>query len=177
MFGRRLNGFEDYTQTEEMPIEDKTELDVALTNARVWGNEVWGVITEKAEERGGDITREGNKRGRSKTKREILEVGDLVVKKCMSQRLKFAKCFEGPFEVKEFVGGQKGYQLEDMEGKLLKGCYLIEHLKLVDKAFADNEVKYEIEEVVSHRALTEGSYRKSIKRTSSDSKSFIEKEH
>ena len=114
-----------------------------------FGEMKFGVIAEKAEERGTDITREGNKRGRSKLKRELLDVGDLVVKKCMSRQSKFAERFEGLFEVKEFVGGQKGYWLEDMEGKLLKGCYPIKHLKLVDKVFANNEVKYEMEEVVN----------------------------
>lgn len=113
------------------------------------------MVSEKGLEVGMDVARRANKRGRSKAKREVLKEGDLVVRAFMRKRSKFAEKYEGPFRIKEFNSDLGGYKLEDMDGKLVKNWVPIEHLKVVDEAFKEAEVSYEIEEVVSHQGRGE----------------------
>ena len=111
---------------------------------------MWEGVSEKGGEVGEEHVRRANEKVLSKAKREELKEGDLVVKMFMRKRSGLATRYEGHYQVKAFDKDQGGYNLEDMEGKLLKDPVPIKQLKWVNAVIEEHEVVYEIEKVVSH---------------------------
>ena len=148
LFGRRMNGFEDFRETE-LSTKSPEEL---LANAEKWGETVWSAISAKSAKVGQANVDRSNKKGGGKYKRESLNVGDMVVKAIQKKRGKMGERWEGPFVVKEFNDKLGGYKIQTMDGKLLKDYFPIRFLKLVEKAIEESdEPEYDVEKILSHR--------------------------
>ena len=84
MFGRRMNGFEDYCLHEETAPLNEKEL---KESRREWikkmdelANDIWPLISKVGKEAGEKRCARGNEEGRRQPKKKTLEVGQLVLK-------------------------------------------------------------------------------------------------
>ena len=68
MFGRRMNGFEAYTSTEEVEFDElsKEEWDALLLELKSWGKDIWEVVSKEGERVGEEHNKRGNKKQRRK---------------------------------------------------------------------------------------------------------------
>ena len=150
MFGRRFNGFKNYREVEF----DESNGREWIENAQKWGIDVWEAISLKSKEVGDGICNRLNKKKGAKNKRQELKVGDFVMKMRHVRTTKFAERWEGPFQVIE--KGQDGYRIQEVEGRILLGFFPIEHLKLIEELFVDEEkTLFEVEEILDHQGEAE----------------------
>ena len=156
MYGRRMNGFEDYRHVDWDEKDGKDWIE----NVQKWMEEVWEIISKKSKEVGEkqvEIKNKKNKNIKGKNvKRDKLDVGDIVMKKIM-KKTKMGERWEGPFEVIEYNEDSGGYKIRERAGKVLKDTYPIEYLWLIDKCFEEEDrlATYEIEKVLDHRGNLE----------------------
>ena len=152
MYGRRMNGFEDYRHVD---WDEKDRKDW-IENVQKWMEEVWEIISKKSKEVGEKQVESKNKKNKNikgkNVKRDKLDVGDIVMKKIM-KKTKMGERWEGPFEVIECDEDSGGYKIRERAGKVLKDTYPIEYLWLIDKCFEEEDglATYEIEKVLDHR--------------------------
>ena len=117
MFGRRMNGFEEFRDWAHDKVYSEEETEELLKELKTWGKEIWKIVSKESEAIGTRHTERGNKRDKSRVKN--FKVGDLVLKKIVNRRNKMGKRWEGPFEILAFDEKQKGYCVREMEGKFL----------------------------------------------------------
>ena len=150
MFGRRFNGFRNYREVEF----DESRGREWIENAQKWGNDVWEAIALKSKEVGDGVCERSNKKKGAKNKRQELKVGDFVMKMRHVRTTKFAERWEGPYQI--FEKGEDGYRLKEVEGRILLGFFPIEHLKVIEELFVDeDEILFEVEEILDHKGETE----------------------
>ena len=166
MFGRRMNGFEDYRLHEETAPLNKREMEKLR---REWirkmdelANDIWPLILKVGKEAGEKRCARGNEEGRRQPKKKTLEVGQLVLKRVAPKRGGSRK-WEGPYEIVEFEKKKRGYKLKEVLGKkrLLKGHVPIERLKECTEAFSleeDDGLRYEVEFIKSHGKADDGTF-------------------
>ena len=147
MFGRKMNGFDDYREVSWDEKEGKEWLE----NAKKWGKDVWEAISLKGKNYGTEVCDKKNEVGLKSRKRRLLKVNDLVMR-VIGRRNKLGERWEGPFVVIEYDKKVGGYKLQEKDGKVLKNFVPIEKLKLIEE-FEDDEdqEEYEILEVLNHR--------------------------
>ena len=118
-----------------------------------WGNDVWEAISFKSKEVGEGICDRFNAKKGAKNKREELKVGNYVMKIRHVRTTKFAERWEGPYQIIE--KGKDGYRLKEVDGRILLGFFPVEHLKVIEELFAEeDEVLYEVEEILDHKGET-----------------------
>ena len=147
MFGRKMNGFDDYQEVSWDEKEGKEWLE----NAKKWGKDVWEAISLKGKNYGTEVCDKKNEVGLKSRKRRLLKVNDLVMR-VIGCRNKLGERWEGPFVVIEYDKKVGGYKLQEKDGKVLKNFVPIKKLKLIEE-FEDDEdqEEYEILEVLNHQ--------------------------
>ena len=151
MFGRRMNGFDDYREVSVM--EGEEEVKGWLYDVQFLAEDVWPLIRGRSDDSGFRSVSRGNKKGKRRI--EKVEVGQLVLREKAVKKDKMSPRWEGPFVVVSYDEGKKGYKLKEAFGKerLVTSLCPIERLKIVDVAFSEEEddgLRYEVDKIVSH---------------------------
>ena len=111
MFGRRMNGFEEFRDWAHDKVYSEEETEELLKELKTWGEEIWKIVSKESEAIGTRHTECGNKCERNRSRVKNFKVGDLVLKKIINRRNKMGECWEGPFEILAFNKKQKGSPL------------------------------------------------------------------
>ena len=153
MFGRAMNGFDDYREVESLEgavARKKWEKEIEQL-----ANDIWPLIHQRGEETGYKSNKRGNKKGKYMGRKDPLLEGQLVLKLAPRMRGKMLNRWEGPFKVTSYDEKLGGYHLVELTGKKreVKGAVPLEKLKVVDEAFSEEEedgIEYEVEEILRH---------------------------
>ena len=73
------------------------------------------------------------------------------MRKVINRKNKLDECWQGPYEVLTFNEKQKGYQLKEMDGKVLKDLIPTDQLRRVSSALEEEPVTWEIDKILNHR--------------------------
>ena len=151
MFGRRMNGFEEFRDWAHDKVYSEEETEELLKELKTWGEEIWKIVSKESEAIGTRHTECGNKRQRDKSRVKNFKVGDLVLKKIVNWRNKMGKRWEGPFEILAFNEKQKGYRVREMEGKFLNDLILADQLRHVAELVDEESVSWEVVKILNHK--------------------------
>ena len=151
MFGRRMNGFEEFRDWAHDKVYSEEETEELLKELKTWGEEIWKIVSKESEAIGTRHTERGNKRQRDKSRVKNFKVGDLVLKKIVNRRNKMGKRWEGPFEILAFDEKQKGYRVREMEGKFLNDLILADQLRRVAELADEESVSWEVVKILNHK--------------------------
>ena len=174
MFGRRMNGFEDYRSNENVVALSREEQAKAekewIEKLDLLANDIWPLISRVGEEVGFKRNARGNLSAKKKPKNSKLEVGQLVLRKVIPGKHVEKKKWEGPYEIVEFDKKKEGYKLKEVLGRqrLIKNLCPIERLKECTDAFSAEEedgVRYEVDKLTSHGEAEDGSMMYRVKWT------------
>ena len=80
--------------------EEETE--ELLKELKMWGKEIWKIVSKESEAIGTRHTEHGNKHEHNRSRVKNFKVGDLVLKKIINWRNKMGERWEGPFEILVF---------------------------------------------------------------------------
>ena len=144
MFGRRMNGFEEFRDWAHDKVYSEEETEELLKELKTWGKEIWKMVSKESKAIGTRHTEHGNKCERNRSRVKNFKVGDLVLKKIINRRNKMGKCWEGPFEILVFDKKQKGYCVREMEGKYLNDLIPADQLCWVAELADDKSVSWEV---------------------------------
>ena len=151
MFGRRMNGFEEFRDWAHDKVYSEEETEELLRELKTWGKEIWKIVSKESKAIGTRHTERGNKRERNRSRVKNFKVGDLVLKKIINQRNKMGKRWEGPFEILAFNKKQKGYRVREMEGKYLNDLIPADQLCQVAELADDKSVSWEVVKILNHK--------------------------
>ena len=98
MFGRRMNGFEEFRDWAHDKVYSEEETEELLKELKTWGEEIWKIVSKESEAIGTRHTERGNKCERNRSRVKNFKVGDLVLKKIINRRNKMGKCWDKSLE-------------------------------------------------------------------------------
>ena len=148
MFARKINGFKDFTATEE---EDPDLYSLEERNLKMI-ELIFPWTSAEIESKGRERASRVNKESRIGKRTKPFKVGDKVMKKVDVRDSKLQQRWEGPFEISNFDEVKKGFQLQDTRGKQVRGWIPAEHLKMMYHWDDREEGEFfEVKEVLNHR--------------------------
>ena len=100
---------------------------------------------------GSKHNKRGNKKQHQKNRVKVFKEGDLVLRKIINRKNKLDERWQGPYEVLTFNEKQKGYQLKEMDGKVLKDLIPTDQLRRVAQMLEEESVSWEIDKILNHR--------------------------